>query len=78
LLEQGALKWGIETNDRAFQRVQQLILQQFEVEFHVDHPGHLVRQWGFSAQRPKQISKQHNPRAVKTWRPKIGDEKNVR
>ena len=69
-LDQGALACGFETDDWTCQRVQQLICEQFDVDYHVDHLSRLLRELGYSAQRPKQRSKKHDAQAVKTWRRK--------
>ena len=70
LLTQGAKECGFETNDWTCPRVKQLIQDRFEVTFHVDHLCRLLRQLGFSPQRPKRRSKKHSAEAIATWRRK--------
>lgn len=67
-LDQGALACGFETDDWTCPRIQRLIAQRFAVDYHVDHLSRLLRELGYSAQRPKRRSNKHDPKAIATWR----------
>lgn len=69
-LDQGARACGFDSDDWTCPRVQQLIAKAFDVEYHVDHLSRLLRELGYSAQRPKRRSNKHDPDAIKTWRRK--------
>lgn len=69
-LDQGAKACGFDTDDWTCPRVQQLIAKAFDVEYHVDHLSRLLRELGYSAQRPKRRSTKYDPEAIKTWRRK--------
>ncbi len=70
LLDDGAIACGFDTDDWTCPRVQRLIAERFEVDYHVDHLSRLLRDLGYSAQRPKRRSTKHDPEAIATWRRK--------
>jgi transposase len=68
LLERGALASGFETDDWTCPRVQQLIAKEFGVDYHVDHLSRLLRDLGFTPQRPKMRSNRRDEKAIRNWR----------
>lgn len=68
LLERGALASGFETDDWTCPRVRQLIAKEFGVDYHVDHLSRLLRDLGFTPQRPKMRSNRRDEKAIRTWR----------
>jgi transposase len=48
-------------------RIVDLIRQQFQVVYHPDHVGRLLRACGFSPQRPQRRAKERDDRRVREW-----------
>lgn len=68
LLIEGALKHGFETDNWSRERIAQLIKGKFGVSFHVSHISKLVRQIGFTLQKPKARSYRKDEQAVAAWK----------
>lgn len=68
LLVEGALKHGFETDNWSRERIAQLIKNKFGVSFHVSHISKLVRQIGFTLQKPKTRSYRKDEEAVAAWK----------
>lgn len=67
-LDRGAKACGFDTDDWTCPRVQQFIAKTFDVHYHVDHLSRLLRNLGYSPQRPKRRSQKYDGEAIKTWR----------
>lgn len=68
LLLQGALAHGFETDNWSRERMAHLIKDRFGVVFHVSHLSKLVRQIGFTLQKPKTRSYRKDDQAVEAWK----------
>jgi transposase len=67
LLEAGPEAAGFDGQLWTLPRVREVIRQQFEVEYHVDHVGKLLAQLGFSPQRPARRPHERNEAAVRAF-----------
>lgn len=68
LLVAGALSHGFATDNWSRDRIAQLIKDKFGVVFHVSHMSKLVRQIGFTLQKPKTRSYRKDQGAVEAWK----------
>lgn len=68
LLEQGAEAHGFVGALWTQNRVRQLITRHFGVSYHRDHIGRLLRQIGWSVQKPQQRASQRDEGAIEHWR----------
>ena len=66
-LDQGAIHAGFETDDWTCVKVQKLIRDYFDVDYHVDHLGKLLRKLGFTPQRPKRQGQRRDAKSISTW-----------
>jgi transposase len=46
----------------------ELIRRQFGVQYHFNHVGNLLRQAGWSPQKPRRRANQRNEAAIEQWR----------
>jgi transposase len=67
LLLEGAEAHGFRGEVWTCRRVAQLIKDQFRVSYHPDHVGRLLRQLGWSAQRPTVRATQRDEVAIAAW-----------
>lgn len=67
-LLEGALAHGFETDNWSRERMAKLIADKFGVQYHVSHMSKLVRQIGFTLQKPKTKSYRKDEQAVKEWK----------
>jgi transposase len=67
LLLEGAEAQGFRGEVWTTRRVAQLIAEQFGVRYHPDHVGRLLRQLGFSPQRPLVRATQRDEAAIAAW-----------
>jgi transposase len=58
---------GYRTNLWTCRRIVDLIRQQFDVDYHPDHVGRLLRACGFSPQRPQPRAKERDDQRVREW-----------
>jgi transposase len=58
---------GYRTSLWTCRRIVDLIRQQFQVVYHPDHVGRLLRACGFSPQRPQPRAKERDDRRVREW-----------
>jgi transposase len=58
---------GYRTSLWTCRRIVDLIRQQFQVVYHPDHVGRLLRACGFSPQRPQPRAKERDDRRVRAW-----------
>lgn len=66
-LEQGAEAHGFHGDVWTTARIAQLIEQRFGVKYHPDYIGPLLRQMGWSPQRPVVRASQRNEAAIAQW-----------
>ena len=66
-LSKGAAAHGFAGDVWTTQRVAQLIAQRFGVQYHRDYMGPLLRQLGWSPQRPVVRASQRNEAAIEEW-----------
>ena len=52
MLDRGALAYGFETDRWTLERVHKLIQQEFEITYHPNYLNRLLRNLGFSPQKP--------------------------
>ena len=67
-LLKGALAHGFDTDNWSRERMKELIQNKFGVSFHVSHLSKLMRQLGFSLQKPQSKSYRKDEQAVRDWR----------
>jgi len=67
LLLEGAQAFGFTGEVWTARRVAQLIKDQFHVSYHPDHVGRILRQLGFSPQRPIVRATQRDEAAIGAW-----------
>jgi transposase len=67
-LVQGALAYGFETDNWGRGRVLELIRLKFGVVFHISHMSKLLKQMGFTLQKPKTRSYRKDDEAVRDWK----------
>jgi len=67
LLDQGALACGFPTDRWTLERVRQLIQRKFEVTYHRNYLNRLLRQLGFSPQRPLPQAIEQEKELVEAW-----------
>ena len=58
---------GYRTSLWTCRRIVDLIRHHFDVVYHPDHVGRLLRACGFSPQRPQPRAKERNDRRVREW-----------
>ena len=66
-LSQGAEAQGFHGDVWTTERIAQLIAQRFGVQYHRDYIGPLLRQLGWSAQRPLVRASQREEAAIEQW-----------
>lgn len=67
LLARGAVAYGFRGDVWTARRVAQLIVDTFGVRYHRDHVSRLLRQLGWSRQRPVKRATQRNAEAIQRW-----------
>jgi transposase len=67
LLAQGAEAWGFRGDVWTATRVAEVIWRHFRVRYHRDHVSRLLRQVGWSRQRPVERATQRNEAAIQQW-----------
>ncbi len=67
LLLQGAVRAGYSTDLWTCPRVRDLIAREFDVEYHVDHIGRLLRSLGWSPQKPKRRARERDEERIQGW-----------
>ena len=71
MLGEGATAHGFETELWTLSRVQKVIEREFDVEFSVGHVHRVLRDMGFSSQKPERRSREQDPQAVKAFREEV-------
>jgi transposase len=67
LLAKGAEAYGFRGDVWTASRVAEVIKQTFGVRYHRDHVGKLMREAGWSRQKPVERASQRNEEALKIW-----------
>lgn len=67
-LSQGAEAFGCRGNVWTGQRVAEVIKRVFGISYHADHCSRLLRQMGWSVQKPIERATQRNEEAIKQWK----------
>lgn len=67
MLDRGALAYGFPTDRWTLERVRQLIQQKFEVNYHPNYLNRLLRNLGFSPQKPLPQAVEQEEALVKAW-----------
>lgn len=47
--------------------IRQFIQERFDIKLPVRTPGHYLKRWGFTPQRPKKVAYEQQPAAVREW-----------
>jgi len=68
ILTQGARKAGLSTELWTLPRIQQVILREFGVQYHVGHLSRVMHDLGFSPQKPERRAREQDKKAVETFR----------
>lgn len=67
MLDRGALANGFPTDRWTLERVRQLIQQKFEVSYHPNYLNRLLRNLGFSPQKPLPQAIEQEKELVRAW-----------
>jgi len=67
LLAKGAEAYGFRGDVWTASRVAEVIVRTFGVHYHRDHVGKLLREAGWSRQKPIERASQRNEEAIKKW-----------
>jgi transposase len=67
LLAKGAASYGFRGDVWTARRVTEVIAKTFGVRYHRDHVGRLMREVGWSRQKPIERASQRNEEALKKW-----------
>lgn len=67
MLDHGALACGFPTDRWTLERVRQLIQREFEVSYHRNYLNRLLRQLGFSPQKPLPQAIEQEKELVQAW-----------
>ena len=67
LLAKGAEAYGFRGDVWTASRVAEVIKRTFGVRYHRDHVGRLMREAGWSRQKPVERASQRNEEAIKEW-----------
>ncbi len=67
LLARGAEAYGFRGDVWTASRVAEVIKRTFGVRYHRDHVGKLMREAGWSRQKPVERASQRNEEAIKNW-----------
>jgi transposase len=67
ILLQGAKAAGFPTDLWTCPRVAQVIFNRFEIRYHVDHIGRLLRSLGWSPQKPQRRAIERDEQAIQRW-----------
>ena len=74
LLERGAEAHGFRGDVWTRERVGKVIEREFGVSYHPTHVGRILRDLGWSRQKPVESASQRNEAAIRQWRDERGPE----
>lgn len=66
-LLKGASAFGYRTDLWTCPRVADLVKKRFNIRYHVDHIGRLLRTMGWSPQKPTRRARERNDQTVQLW-----------
>ena len=64
----GPLAAGFETELWTCARVAQVVEREFQVAYHPDHVGRILRDLGFTPQKPQRKARESDEAAIERWR----------
>jgi transposase len=67
LLLKGARASGFPTDLWTCPRIGEVIHRTFDIEYHVDHLGRLLRSLGWTPQKPERQARERNEAAIRRW-----------
>ena len=67
MLDRGALAYGFETDRWTLERVYKLVQQKFEIIYHPNYLNRLLRNLGFSPQKPLPQAIEQEKELVQAW-----------
>lgn len=67
ILDQGALRHGFSTDRWTLERVRQVIQEKFKVSYHPKYLSRLLKQLGFSPQKPMPQAIEQEKELVQAW-----------
>jgi transposase len=67
MLDRGALAYGFPTDRWTLERVRKLIQQEFEINYHPNYVNRLLRNLGFSPQKPLPQAIEQEKELVQAW-----------
>jgi transposase len=70
LLAKGAEAWGFLGDVWTLPRISEVIAREFGVRYHISHVSVLMRQLGYSRQKPVVRATQRDEAAIATWKQK--------
>ena len=70
LLNKGPKAFGYKTNLWTLERIAAVIRKKFRVCYHPSQVWRILRQMGYSCQKPERRAKERNEQAIETWRKK--------
>ena len=74
LLDRGAEAHGFRGDVWTRERVGKVIEREFGVSYHPTHVGRILRDLGWSRQKPVESASQRNEAAIRRWRDERGPE----
>jgi transposase len=66
-LLRGAQAYGFDSELWSCPRVARVVEHEFQIQYHVDHVGRLLRSLGWSPQRPARRARERDEAAIHTW-----------
>jgi len=66
-LDQGALRYGFSTDRCTLERIRQVIQEKFETSYHPKYLSRLLKQLGFSPQKPMPQAIEQEKELVQAW-----------
>ena len=67
IIEQGALRHGFPTDRWTLERMRQVIQEKFEISYHPKYLSRLLKQLGFSPQKPMPQAIEQEKELVQAW-----------
>lgn len=67
ILDQGALRHGFSTDRWTLERIRQVIQEKFKVSYHPKYLSRLLKQLGFSPQKPMPQAIEQEKELVQAW-----------
>lgn len=71
ILKKGAKAAGFPTDLWTLKRVAQVIWERFGVKYHPGHVWRILRELGFTPQKPERRARERDEEAVRAWREEV-------